>query len=158
MEALHPDNSLCTACPCRCCGDDGCEGDDEADWRDERTVGTRLEQPCVECPFQRVSAAGWLGPWDADVLLTSLGHVVFPCHRTIPVGGEAAKVGDLESCAGAAIHLNHRLEMSRVRVTLAHQDLLRTAPAEIADGVFASRKEFLAHHNGSSSAGGGEGQ
>ena len=102
-----------------------------------------LRAPCNECPFRREHPAGELGPWEPRDLLGSLAYQPFPCHLTIPQVWQPNDMlyDELQTCAGAAIYLNNKSEMSRCPETKAHQDLLGASPA-----VFACADEFLAHH------------
>ena len=104
-----------------------------------------LRDPCAECPFRREHPAGWLGPWEPRGLLARLAYEPFPCHRSIPRGQESdgAPYDELQTCAGAALYLNNKFEISRCADTQAHQKLLGRSEA-----VFGRAEEFLAHHEG----------
>lgn len=104
-----------------------------------------LRKPCNECPFRRTAPAGWLGPWNVEDLLRSLATTPFPCHRTIH-GQEDMSDNTLQGCAGAAIFLNNKLEMSRHPLTYKHQQLCKGVPQEIKDSVFQWPNEFRQHH------------
>lgn len=113
-------------------------------------MNTDLLRPCGECPFRRVSARGWLGPWKPTELLFHLGRGEFACHRTIPRDEEvAADDPRLQACAGAAIFLNNKIEESRHPAVAAHQAKMRriVSPA-LASTVFQWSHEFLEHHEG----------
>ena len=109
-------------------------------------VQTNLKQPCIECPFRRQSAPGWLGPWTAESLIDEVEHGAFVCHKSI---GDTRQVDNdkLEYCAGAAIYLNNRLKLARDRTYSAYQNALKEASSEIKQSVFSNRDEFTEHHN-----------
>lgn len=110
---------------------------------------TDLRKPCNECPFRKNSLAGWLGPWSAPELLFSLGRTPFPCHKTISGEGDQLITDDsLQGCAGAAIFLNRKCELSRAPETAEHQRLCKDDPVskEAAANVFNWSQEFLDHH------------
>jgi hypothetical protein len=113
-------------------------------------MNTDLLRPCGECPFRRVSARGWLGPWEPGELLFHLGRGEFACHRTIPRNEEIeADDPRLQACAGAAIFLNNKCEESRHPSVAAHQAKMRgIVSPELASTVFQWSHEFLAHHEG----------
>ena len=121
------------------------------------TMKTDIHQPCNECPFRRVHPPGWLGPWEVEDLLQQLSLGTFPCHQTIrmeeDVDEELIDVGAagwnddvLQGCAGAAILLNNKLEISRHPETRALQDLLENVPDDVKASVFQNSSEFRAHH------------
>ena len=106
-----------------------------------------LERPCPACPFRRESLATWLGPWDCESLLHAIGQGDFACHRSL--GEDAARAleeGRAQSCAGAALFLNHTMTLSRGAVLWAHQKALRDAPEAVRASVLGSRAAFRAHH------------
>ena len=115
---------------------------------------TDLERPCGKCPFRRESPRGWLGPWNPGALLASIAFEPFPCHLTIKTKEIDGIQRDpnvynlapsLQGCAGVAMYLNNKLELSRVPVTLEHQRKLRKIGAD-GSTVFQFPHEFLAHH------------
>jgi hypothetical protein len=103
-----------------------------------------LRKPCSQCPFRRNSLRGWLGPWDVEQLLHHLGRGEFPCHQTIKRDDQP--VEELEGCAGAAIFLNNKLEVSRHPRVQEHQDAVADVSQEVKDGVFDWGDEFREHH------------
>lgn len=110
---------------------------------------TDLRKPCKACPFRRNSVAGWLGPWSPTELLLSLANTPFPCHKTISGDGDQLITDDdLQGCAGAAIFLNRKCELSRAPETQAHQGLCRGDPISeaAAPNIFNWSQEFLDHH------------
>lgn len=104
-----------------------------------------LKRPCDDCPFRRVSAPGWLGPWDPNELLHHLGRGEFPCHKTI-TDQELTTDDTLQGCAGAAIFLNNKVERSRHPRVAEHQDAVAGVDQAIKDSVFQWAHEFLEHH------------
>lgn len=95
------------------------------------------DTPCTECPWRRISAPGWLGPYTAEQWFR-LAHSDEPiaCHLTIVTDGEWED-GTMQ-CAGAA----------RYRANVAKQPRdpqVASGPVD-RDTVFARPDEFLAHH------------
>lgn len=109
-------------------------------------MDTKLTEPCKQCPFRKKSLPGYLGPWNADELIASIGYQPFPCHCTIKADSPTYDVPGLQSCAGAAIYLNNKLQLARDPDTMKHQDLLRGISAELKATVFSSQKEFMDYH------------
>lgn len=88
---------------------------------------------------------GWLGPWEPEDLSRSLTYAPFPCHRTI----KGDDVEEMQACAGAAIHLNNRVEQSKCPANAVMQGVMREVCAEtpgLADTVFKWQQDFIAHH------------
>ena len=161
MTTTNDNPPECPECGCECalCRDLGCENCDCCDQGDENEEKMDYKQsyrtgkwessvnekyssnlrPCPECPFRKASAPGWLGPWEPSKLLASLPYEIFPCHRTI-----GDNTDSLRGCAGAAIYLNNRLEISRCHETAEHQQVLKDS--DDADSVFSGAGEFLDHH------------
>ncbi len=103
------------------------------------------QRPCRLCPFSRNTAPGWLGPWDADELLKAIPYVSFPCHETIK-SGDSEDEPHHRTCAGAAIFLNKKIQLSRSPIMVEAQRALNTAANDIKAVVFNSPTEFLAFH------------
>lgn len=100
-------------------------------------------EPCRECPFRRASAAGWLGPYDADEWV-QLVHSDEPiaCHLTLgvssPEDDDAWDRDGVKQCAGAASY--------RANVCKSPRDpSVAIGPAD-RENVFANPMEFKAHH------------
>ena len=108
---------------------------------------TNLTKPCSDCPFARGSLRGWLGPWKVDSLLWALGREPFPCHKTITSDGETLESPTLVACAGAAIFLNNKFEISRNPMTAEYQNMLRSVSPEVKATVFTRADEFREHHD-----------
>ncbi len=107
---------------------------------------TDLHQPCIECPFRRQSAAGWLGPWQATEIIAFLNVNAFPCHRTIKNNGQSIEDGSLQGCAGAAQFLNNQCKLSRDQVTADHQRKIGKRGPGTHPDVFDWPVEFVQHH------------
>ena len=115
------------------------------------------KQPCNECPFRKAHPPGWLGPWEPEPLLRSIANVPFPCHKSISKATQDPKYDmsteegyedqRLQGCAGAAIFLNNKLEISRCKVTAQHQNLIDDIPQYVKDSVFDNRQQFVNHHD-----------
>lgn len=90
-------------------------------------------QPCKECPFRRVSPAGYLGdnqPQIFSFLASRDGH--FPCHLTM------GKKSPERECAGRAIMWANQCKKARDgSVPNLEKD---------RESVFANILEFNAHH------------
>ncbi|WP_187967900.1 hypothetical protein [Aquibium microcysteis] len=112
---------------------------------------TNLTEPCKECPFRRNSMPGWLGPWEPTDLLAAIKVAPFPCHRTIKADMSFDDPGaaKLELCAGAALFLNYKMEVSRCKVTADHQFTLATSLTK-DERVFADDTSLLDHHGNAS--------
>lgn len=105
---------------------------------------TELRKPCVECPFRKKHLPGWLGPWEAnDLILHVHRDGAFPCHRTIK---KDIPESEMQSCAGATIHMNRSIKRSKNADHAAHQAILKDAPPEIVESVFEWQKDFIKHH------------
>lgn len=95
------------------------------------------KQPCNECPFRRVAAAGWLGggtvaAWVSDL---TFGDTAFVCHM-------AEQEGKRHMCAGSMIHYRNSLKVPR-DPTFADA-VMQYAPDK--EKVFAWTHEFKEHH------------
>jgi hypothetical protein len=120
-------------------------------WVDPDNVRSLLDRlpeptkvPCPECPWLRVSAPGWLGPYTADEWLT-LAHSDSPiaCHTTITETNEEGE-GDwshpqMRQCQGAAIFRANVFKSPR------HPSIARAE--RDTEMVFTWNDEFRAHHN-----------
>lgn len=94
-------------------------------------------RPCNDCPWRRVSAPGWLGPYDADEWV-ALVHSDEPiaCHETIV---EDEEWGGAKQCRGAATY--------RANVCKSPRDPSVAVGPVDREHVFASPVEFKAHHD-----------
>ena len=114
----------------------------------EKTIlKTDMKEPCNQCPFRRNSPPGWLGPWNARDLLFNLSYHPFPCHATIESEGQSLEENSLQGCAGAAIYLNNKYELSRDVLTAGHQKKLKNLSPEEKGKVFRFPSEFLDYHD-----------
>ncbi len=109
-------------------------------------VNSNLKQPCIECPFRRSSAPGWLGPWTSENLIEEVETGTFVCHRSI---NDLLKYDEskLEYCAGAGIYLNNHFKLSRNNEYSEYQKALKNISVEIQRSVFSRKDEFTEHHN-----------
>lgn len=100
-------------------------------------------KPCRECPWRKVSTAGWLGPYGpADWIAIAQSETAIACHLTIAdevEGGDSAwDHPSTRQCAGAASFRQHLCKSPRNRE-------LAVGP-ERREEVFESPMEFLNHH------------
>lgn len=89
--------------------------------------------PCNECPFRRVSAAGYLGGNDPKVysyLANRDGH--FPCHKKMHLLER-----NQPQCAGRAIMWANQCKASR-------DESVPSLPR--SENVFANVGQFMQHH------------
>lgn len=113
---------------------------------------TTLKKPCKECPFRRESAPGWLGPWDAWELATTVQYLQFPCHRTIKADTEFddPQTEKMETCAGTTLFLMNQMKMPDDPSSRILRDKFKSLPQgelnELKAGVFSSTDEFMNHH------------
>ena len=117
---------------------------------------TNFRKPCNECPFLKTSPAGYLGPWHPEDLLAVLANYPFACHQTIHNSDDDPPILEdpqdefsdprLEACAGAAIFLNNKLEISRHRFTASYQRQMKQVSENVLCTVFRTRAEFIEHH------------
>ena len=93
--------------------------------------------PCVQCPWLRTSAPGWLGPHDPATWLDIVhGESPIACHLTIDHDGQPWD--QVRQCAGAAIF--------RANIwKLPHNPNIARGPRD-TDTVFAWNDEFTDHH------------
>jgi hypothetical protein len=106
---------------------------------------TPAKKPCGECPFLKTSIPGWLGPWTAQELVTSLAYEPFPCHQTIPESAPTDFVG-YKACAGMAVFLNNKFECSRDAGNRMAQNAMKNCDKEVKNSVFKNTKEFIDYH------------
>lgn len=93
-------------------------------------------RPCNDCPWRRVSCAGWLGPFDAEEWI-ALAHSDEPiaCHETIV---EDDVWDGAKQCMGAAIYRANIAKLPRNReVIVGKAD---------REHVFSGPREFIDHH------------
>jgi hypothetical protein len=93
-------------------------------------------KPCVECPWRRIAAAGWLGPFSAERWI-EIAHSdeAIACHRTIKKSGTW---DGASQCRGAAIFRANMFKLPRDPEVV-------TGPTD-TETVFRDPAEFLAHH------------
>lgn len=94
--------------------------------------------PCDECPWRRESAAGWLGPYDAEKWLR-LAHSdqAIACHQTVGKGQTWGEEGVLQ-CRGAAQYRANTAKLPRYRQ-------VAVGPADPWK-IFGNAQEFRDHH------------
>jgi len=96
--------------------------------------------PCVECPWRRKAARGWLGSLTAEEWVQAAhGEAAIACHKTIDQDNEDDHVwveGERQ-CGGAA---RYRANVFK----LPHNPGVAVGPRD--PNVFASPAEFVQHH------------
>lgn len=107
---------------------------------------THCTVPCNDCPFRRKSLPGWLGPWSVEEVLGHIAYGPFPCHKTISGPNMENDDPKLRQCAGAAIFMNNKLQMSRDPSLSATQKALKGCTADLKASVFSTADEFAGHH------------
>jgi hypothetical protein len=103
-----------------------------------------LTKPCKECPFRKRSPPGWLGPWEAEELLMVAGRHDLACHMTVHRGEDHTPMPHHQACAGAALHMNNKLQVAFHPSLVELQDKLKDSPE--AKNVFKDTTEYLMHH------------
>lgn len=95
-------------------------------------ISKQHTQPCKECPFRRVSPAGYLGGNKPQHFAVNIAHDGdFPCHLTMGEKHEA-------QCAGRATMWANQCKKSRDG-SVPHLPVDR-------EKVFSHVSEFIAHH------------
>lgn len=109
------------------------------DGRDYPDLPPATRTPCNDCPWRRVAAPGWLGPYDPQHWI-ELAHSEQPiaCHQTIKV--EDWSDPELRQCKGAAIFRSNVFKLPR-----NPQDAAATTKVDTVK-VFATDTEFIDYH------------
>lgn len=99
-----------------------------------------LKEPCKQCPWRRKAMPGWLAQFPPGWFHWHAQHGGIACHMTVKHDGDP----DASYCAGALIAVLNE------GCTIADSDLMKAVLAVRTDkvNVFATREEFIAHHNG----------
>lgn len=98
-------------------------------------------QPCVECPWRKASAAGWLGGYSPEWYADALSHGEIPACHLNDHGPESDKTA---FCAGAAATMANACQ----------QPYKQKGAREAVDGVgkredcFSHQALFYQHHAG----------
>lgn len=103
--------------------------------------------PCIECPFRRKSAPGWLGADTPEgFIATSEAEFRMPCHMHVDYEDDNWEelAAEAPQCAGRAIHFKNRCKMPRNPEIAG---LVREVERNVED-VFMFPQEFIDHHNG----------
>ncbi len=106
-------------------------------------------RPCGECPFRRVSLAGWIGAHDEPTEITDIvmADQKFPCHVAVTElendGADFDTAVDAAPyCVGSIIMMNNTCKLSRNSFVADLQK--RVGKSE---KIFANAREFIEHHN-----------
>ena len=110
-----------------------------------------LKQPCGVCPFRRDSAAGYLGSYTPESVLSDIRYEVpFLCHQQVAaeVGYEddwleRAEQAGASHCAGSLIYARKSCKLPR---DAAHAAAV--AAIDSSQDILFPASEFLAHHKG----------
>lgn len=107
----------------------------------------RHKKPCNECPFRRVSPAGWLGGYEPEEFTSQIQFdgPPLPCHKTIrqdETNDYAALPDYVSMCAGALIHMKNSCKAPYHE---QYGDALSKIEAD-PENVFNWPHEFLNHH------------
>lgn len=95
-----------------------------------------VASPCNDCPWRRQAVRGWLGPLTAEEWIELVGSdSPIACHQTIVQDGDWEGASQ---CAGAASF--------RANICKLPRDP-QVAHGPRRDDVFATRTEFLEHHD-----------
>ena len=103
-------------------------------------------EPCSECPWRRVAAPGWLGPYGPlDWLRIAHSDTPIACHKTVVISDPLEGTGDwshpkVRQCRGAAMYRENVMKSPRNPEVV-------TGPAN-EDDIFATAEEFHKHHGG----------
>jgi hypothetical protein len=101
------------------------------------TLPDVMIKPCPECPWRRIAAKGWLGPYTAEEWNTlALSDTAIACHLTIEEDDNWDS-HNVRQCAGVAIFRSNIGKLPRDPQVL-------TLPAD-RDTVFGYG-EFVDHH------------
>lgn len=107
-------------------------------------MNTKLNIPCMECPFRKDSAPGWLGGETMDDTYHHLmtAELPFPCHNTR--NGES--IESTSHCVGAMLFAGKAGKQFRnTELEEVRQHYRNTVPQEVKDNIL-SPPEFRSHH------------
>jgi hypothetical protein len=92
---------------------------------------------CVECPWRRDSAPGWLGPSTPEEWVEMAhGETAVACHTTVKSNDQPWE--EVKQCRGIAQFRQHIFKTPR-------NPRIETGPAD-RERIFSWDDEFLAHH------------
>lgn len=103
-------------------------------------VHKQHDRPCIECPWRKASAPGWLGAAEpGEFLALAHSNERMPCHLAVNYESSnwKAQAEKAPQCAGRAIFLANQLK-------LPTGDILRLKADP--ETVFNRPHEFIAHH------------
>jgi len=79
-------------------------------------------------------------------MLEAIGAIEFPCHMTVEPGDVYAQYSlNASFCAGAALHMNAKKQLSRQRWVADFQLTLKGSDQQ--EHVLQNTSDFLRHHN-----------
>jgi hypothetical protein len=98
-----------------------------------------LKEPCVECPFKKESAPGWLGGETAEDTFRHIkAEADFACHLT-----RDKKLKEMSRCRGSMLFMRKSGQMPRYNTQLA-KDLQDMGKPDTS--AILSVPEFFKHH------------
>lgn len=103
-----------------------------------------MKKACVECPFKRNSAPGYLGEvsYQPEVFLQQINGKAMPCHLSIDWEEKSDKKYEkAKECIGALQFMNNSFKMSRDPETAKLQKEYGKS-----DEIFSRTSEFIDHH------------
>lgn len=109
-----------------------------------------MKKACVECPFKRNSAPGYLGEvsYQPEVFLQQINGPAMPCHLSIDWEEKSeAKFDKAKECVGALQFMNNSFKMSRDVQTAKLQKEFGKS-----DEIFSKTIEFINHHKNEKAA------
>lgn len=111
-----------------------------------------LVRPCHDCPFRKKSSPGWLGSATAREFIDRVdAQVPMECHTEFDYKQDnwQARVLDDDTviCVGAAHYLANTMSSPRPWDEATRSYSQAVDDHGYSDRVFASRAEFLAHHD-----------
>lgn len=102
--------------------------------------------PCIDCPFRKNAAPGWLGASTADEFLANtLGDAEMPCHMAIDYSDpmwDVTQLPDADLCVGGLQFQNNFMKLPRPRKMA---DACRAVGTN--DKIMSTPAEFLERHD-----------
>lgn len=110
------------------------------------------KNPCTECPFRKLSLAGWLGEssGEPESFLAPMEHHIMPCHMKVKWDEEENRrlivEGEANPCIGALQFCQNSMKYPRgARSPGPYKDLYDQAKPN--EDVFKWQIDFVKHHS-----------